>query len=195
MESYLSPASPQVVPQEDRLVAVGSISRPHGIKGEIRLNPEPGVERVLAAIKTFYVRGPQGIIPLRPRRVRWSNKYVIMGFDGYRSRNEAERLKGLSLYVDAGELPDLRQGELYQYMGLGARMVTESGELLGTVVGIIDSSAHPILKVAGPKGEILFPVVPDFVISVSEDGREMVVVLPEGLIEATTKETPDTESE
>ena len=65
---------------EDRLVAAGLIARPHGIKGEIRLLPEPNVERVLASVEVFYVRGPRGILPLRPRRVRWANDYVIMGF-------------------------------------------------------------------------------------------------------------------
>jgi 16S rRNA processing protein RimM len=180
------PSAEPLIP-EDRLVGVGLIARPHGLKGEIRLLPEPDVDRVLAAVEVFYARGPRGLIPLRPGRVRWANDYAIIRFHGYRSREEAERLNGLVLYVDERDLPELEEGEAYLYCEMGACLITEDGEPVGTVVGIIGSPAQPILQLEGPKGEVLFPLAPALVKEVREDGRLLIVTVPEGLIEVNQK--------
>jgi 16S rRNA processing protein RimM len=183
MEKESVPPHAETSVPEDRLVVVGRIARPHGVKGEVRVIPEPDTERVLAAVEVFYTRGPRGIISLRPRRIRWANDYVIVHFHGYRSRNEAERLKGYVLFADERDLPKLEKGEVYQYLEIGARLITENEELLGTVVGVIDSPAQPILKLEGPKGEFLFPLAPALVKKIRGEGREIMVTVPEGLIE------------
>ena len=61
------------------------------------------------------------------------------------------------------------------------------GELLGTVVGIIDTPAHPILQLESEAGEVLFPLAPALVREVREDGRLIIVTVPEGLVEVNRK--------
>jgi len=190
-----NPDAPDARPRPEDLVAVGRIGRPHGLKGEVRVFAETGCEPVFEAVERFYVMGPEGPIVLTPWRVRNANRYVIVGFDGYRGRDQAERLREKTVYVLADDLPELDEGDVYQYTQVGARVVDEDGNDLGRVEEVIDSSAHPIFRIAGSKGEFLFPAAPPLVVSEEERNGESVITvrLPEGLIESQTNRTPSEE--
>jgi 16S rRNA processing protein RimM len=174
------------LPDLDELVAVGRIGRPHGLKGEVRVNADAGCEEIFPQVERFYVGAPSGMLELTTWRVRLANRYVIVGFDGYRSREEAERLREKDVYVRADDLPDLEDGEAYQFSRIGTRLVDETGAEIGTVEEIIDTTAHPVFRVAGPEGEFLFPATPPWIIDEKEtkEGPVMTVRLPEGLIES-----------
>ena len=168
--------------QGDEYVVVGTISRPHGLKGEIRLRPDAGTESVLLDMERFFISGPEGPVELRPSRLRLANRYVIVGFVGYRSKEEAEGLRAKTLYARCDDLPTLGEGEVYQFTQLGLEVVTEEGEKLGAIRRIVDSAAHPILEIETEEGEILLPAVAEFVLG-EEDGR-LVVRIPDGLLES-----------
>jgi 16S rRNA processing protein RimM len=170
----------------DDLVAVGRIGRPHGLKGEVRVNAEPGCEEIFQQVERFYVGSRSGMLELATWRVRLANKYVIVGFDGYRSRDEAERLREKDVYVRADDLPELEEGDVYQFTQVGARLVDESGTELGTVEEIIDTTGHPVFRVVGPEGEFLFPATPPWILDEEEtaEGPVIRVRMPEGLLDA-----------
>jgi 16S rRNA processing protein RimM len=174
------------LPDMDDLVAVGRIGRPHGLKGEVRVNAEPGCDGIFPEIERFYVGARSGMLELTTWRVRLANKYVIVGFDGYRSRDEAERLRDKDVYVRTDDLPELEEGDVYQYTQVGARLVDETGTDLGTVEEIIDTVGHPVFRVAGPEGEFLFPATPPWILGEkgTDEGAVITVKMPEGLLDA-----------
>jgi len=182
-----SPDAPSRTPAStDDLVVIGRIARPHGLKGEVRVFPETGSEELYPRIERFYIETSAGIIDLIPLKIRAANRYLIMRFEGYQGRDQADRLRGKTLWVWPEDLPELQEGDTYQYAQLGAAVFDEAGKELGTVEEIVDSPAHPILRIVGPDGEFLLPAVEEFIISfeVREGNSALVVRLPEGLLEA-----------
>jgi 16S rRNA processing protein RimM len=178
-----APAGPR---DADDWVVVGRIARAHGLKGEVRVFPAVGCDDVCSRIKRFHVETPDGMLDLIPRRVRPANRYLIIAFEGYHGREQAERLRDTTLYVAPQDLPELEEGNVYQFTQLGALVCDEEGRELGTVEEILDSAAHPVFRIVGSEGEFLFPVAEPWIISHEvRDGVPVLVVrLPEGLIES-----------
>jgi 16S rRNA processing protein RimM len=56
--------------------------------------------------------------------------------------------------------------------------------LIGTVTEIIKNPGHDLLKIVSPdEKEILIPYHEDFIISFDDQGKTILVKLPEGLTE------------
>jgi 16S rRNA processing protein RimM len=170
----------------DDLVLIGHVSRPHGLKGEVRVFPATGCEELYPRIERFFVETTGGLVELVPRRVRSANRYIIIHFEGYQGRNEADRLRDKVLWVSPADLPELEEGDVYQFSQLGALVYDEEGRALGKVEEIMASPAHPIFRIVGPEGEILFPATDPWIVSLEmrDDTPVIIVRLPEGLIES-----------
>lgn len=170
----------------DELVIVGRIARAHGLKGEVRVFPAVGCAELFSRIKRFFVETSTGLLELVPCRIRAANRYLIVAFDGYQGRDQADRLRDKVLWVPPAELPELEEGDVYQFTQLGAVVYDEHGRQLGKVEEILDSPAHPVFRIAGAEGEFLFPAAEPWIIShgLREGVPVLVVRLPEGLIES-----------
>lgn len=75
-----------------------------------------------------------------------------------------------------GRFPEPDDDEFYWVDLIGATVVNEQQETLGTVGGLIDNGAHQILRIVG-EGEVerLVPFVEVYVKSVDVAGKRIVV--------------------
>src|SRR5712692_7095263 len=81
-------------------LVVGVITVPHGVRGEVRVDPRsdvPGRFRVGAVLAC------DGLGPLTIRSLRGTAAAPIVGFAGYASRPDAEPLRGRFLHVSVDE--------------------------------------------------------------------------------------------
>lgn len=100
------------------------------------------------------------------------------------SIEEAERLRGVEVRTPLEERPALGEGEYYVSDLIGCEVVERSsGERLGTVEGIEEFGAAPLLEVMGPDGEILIPLARSICVTIDVAGKRMEVDLPDGLKE------------
>jgi 16S rRNA processing protein RimM len=178
------------------LVIIGRIIRPHGLKGEVRVRLEAETAPVLQAAERLFARSPgpdAPLLELSPHRVRFANRYAILACHGYRSREEAERLRDHVLYVHEDDLPALEENEFYLYRKIGAEVVTKSGESLGVLEDVVDTAAQAILQVKSEKGRLLLPAVPEFIVRLDEEENRIVVSLPEGLLDVCWEAEEDKE--
>jgi hypothetical protein len=61
---------------------------------------------------------------------------------------------------------------------LGLTVMNRSAQVLGRVEGLLESGAHPVLRVAGNDGrERLIPLVPAFLDAIDADNGRIVVML------------------
>ena len=91
-------------------------------------------------------------------------------------RDSAEALRGYAVWVSRADFPEPDDDEFYWVDLIGATVVNEQQETLGTVGGLIDNGAHQILRVVG-EGEVerLVPFVEVYVKSVDVAGKRIVV--------------------
>ncbi|SRR6266702_1144115 len=165
---------------EPDVVAVGSITRAHGVHGEVTVLPltqvaerfEPG-SRLLA--------GPEHrlltVSASRPHRGR-----RLVRFEEIPDRSQAEALRGLYLFVRTDEVPALPADEYWPHQLVGCAVATDVGRNLGRIREVIRGTANDVW-VASADGEddVLIPALKDVIRSVDLEQRRIVVAEVPGL--------------
>lgn len=166
-----------------RWVAVGRISRAHGVRGETSVQRYGDSSEVLEAGRSLTARGGGRDVPLTVAESRPAGgSHWLVRFEGIEDRDAADALRGLELTVDESELPPLPEGRYYRFQILGLRAVTPEGEVLGTVEEIWETGANDVYVVRGGKGEILLPVIEQVIGDVDLERQTITVTPLPGLI-------------
>lgn len=106
--------------------------------------------------------------------------YVAL--EGVDDMNAAEELVGRKLLAAQEDL-DL-DGALLVDEWIGCSVVDEAYGELGTLDEIFETPAHEIAVVNGERGEVLIPLIEEFVVAAPEGlGGTLRTRIPEGLVE------------
>ena len=158
-----------------RYIAVGRITRAHGLRGEVSVLP-------LTQVTSRFERGSRllagededralVVSSARPNRDR-----MLVLFEGVHDRDAAEALRGLYLFVRTSEAPPLPEGEFWPHELIGCEVITEGGRVLGQLREVIRTRANDVWSVQSDDGgEVLVPALRDVVEDVDVDARRVVV--------------------
>lgn len=158
---------------EDPSVAVGSITRAHGIHGEVAvlaLSDNP--ERFAPGSRVFTDDGRVLVVAAsRPHRGR-----LLVRFEGIADRRAADGLRGRTLLVPESELPELPQGSYWPHDLVGCAVVVEgSGRSLGTLSEVLHTPANDVWVAVDEGREMLIPALRDVIVSVDVRAKRVVV--------------------
>jgi 16S rRNA processing protein RimM len=166
----------------DTLVLLGTIGAPHGVKGEVRIKAFTGDPMAIANYGPLSDEKGRRfeIAELRPAK-----EVVIARLKGVTSREAAETLTGLKLFVPREKLPDPEdEDEFLQADLVGCAVVGPDAVVLGTIAAVVNFGAGDLLDVATTDGRsVLLPFTKAFVPKVDIPARRVDAVPPEGLFE------------
>jgi len=159
-------------------IAIGQISAPHGVRGEVRVRPFGAFpERFRAGLVVRLKGEPER--PLRVLRARIHGDTVILALEGIRDRNAAEALRGRRLVVAADQRHPLPEGHYYVDDLRGLPVLTPAGRQVGVVADVEPNPANDLLVVETPGGErALVPLVRALVQVDLAGGRVVVEDVP-----------------
>ncbi len=111
---------------------------------------------------------------------REAKGHLVATLKGVTTRNEAERLNGLELYVARDKLPATEHDEYYHADLIGLEAVSTAGEPLGHVAAIHNFGAGDIIEIALPQGapSLLLPFSNAVVPIVDIANGRVVIELP-----------------
>lgn len=170
------------------LVVVGRIGKPHGVKGEVSVEPrtdEP--DRRFATGAQLQTQHPRpaatGPATLTVAGSRWHSGRLLLRFEEIADRNAAEEARGtlLAIPLDPEETPEDPE-EFYDHQLVGLRVVTTDGVEVGTVKEIVHGSAQDLLVIDGDGRDVLVPFVTALVPEVDLTGGRIVVADRPGLL-------------
>jgi 16S rRNA processing protein RimM len=170
---------------EPRYLVIGRITRPHGVRGEVRVEPHTDLPERFGLLGHVYVGGDPPV-SMTVERARLHQGVIILKLGGADSRDDAEALRGQWVLVSADEALPLKEGELFLYQLVGLDVVDEAGEIIGTVEDVLQTGANDVLIVRTidePPRQLLLPDIPGVVLDVSLEAGRVVVRIPPGLIE------------
>ena len=178
----------------DRLLLVGRVGRPHGVRGEVKVFPETDDPNRLADVERLFVgESPEAAREVAVDGVRYQypkgRTVVLLSVAGVDTREGAEDLGGRQLYALDTDLPALADGEAYLHdlVGLEVVVVDDGGGAVGDPVGVVRDlydGAQLLFAIERPDGtEVLLPDVDEFVDRLDLDARRLYVRPPEGLFE------------
>ena len=177
----------------DELVIVGHIHRPHGVRGEVLVEPTSDVAERIPKLESVLVVPPDGG-PGAERQVegvrRMGSGFAVK-FAGVESPEAARRLLvGRQLAVPRTAVPAAGGDESYHFELLGLEVVRTDGLAVGTLVEILVTGANDVYVVRGPAGEILLPATREVIDRVSvEEGKLWVRPWP-GLFDEPDEAAP-----
>ncbi|TGN83485.1 ribosome maturation factor RimM [Bradyrhizobium yuanmingense] len=160
------------------LVCVARIGAAHGVRGAVKLwtfTEDPFAVRRYGPLST-----KDGRRQFEIAQVREAKDHLVATFKGVATRDEAERLNGIELYVARENLPATDEDEYYHTDLIGLAAVTTDGDALGRVLAIHNFGAGDIIEIAPPKGAtMLLPFSNAVVPEVDLKGGRVVIALPQ----------------
>ena len=171
-------------PRWDDLVVVARIARPHGLRGDVILNPESDFpdERFRVGQRYFLLEGAR-VVSLVVRSAWFQRARPVVAFEGYDNIEAVEGLAGRELRIEAGALAPLPDGMYYHHDPVSCRVVTTTGLEVGVVTKVDGSGDASRLVVDGPAGEVLIPLAVDICTEIDPAARRIVVEPVEGLLD------------
>ncbi len=152
--------------------AVGYVTRPHGLDGELRVRPYSESALNLRSGRFVYADGlRRQISASRPDR-----NALLVQLAGVDSREEAEDLVGMLLEAPDGDV--LRDGEdsFFVHELVGLDVVLEDGTALGKLSEVlVTGSADVYVVTTHSDGEFLFPAISDVVRQIDVSGGRIVI--------------------
>ncbi len=170
------------------MVLVGRIARPHGLRGQVIVTPETDfVEERFREGATFWTQSDRGDEALTISSARIQNGRPVIGFEGFSTIEDVERLAGRELRVPEDALQPLADGAYYVHDLVGCVVETVSGERLGLVQRVDGGAGASVLSVAGDRGEVLVPLAADICTEIDIGTRRIRINPPDGLLELNEK--------
>jgi 16S rRNA processing protein RimM len=164
-------------------VIVGTVGRPHGLRGEVTVRPRTDrIEERFAVGAEFLLNGRA----LTVASHNLTQGRLVVAFVGVSDRVGAEALRGADLWATSDDEP-LAEDEYADIVLIGSKAVDPSGELLGEVIGVHHHPSQDLLVVRTAAGERLVPFVTELVPEVDPANRRLVINPIPGLL----SEVPD----
>src|SRR6202171_353658 len=159
-------------------ICVARIGAPHGVRGAVKLwtfTEDP------LAVKDY---GPlttkDGARQFEVMHAREAKGHLVATLKGVATREDAERLNGIELYILRDKLPATDADEYYHADLIGLAAVNAALEPIGRVAAIHNFGAGDIIEIAPPHGAtMLLPFTNAVVPSVDLALGRVVIELPD----------------
>jgi 16S rRNA processing protein RimM len=159
-------------------ICIARIGAAHGVRGAVKL--WSFTEDPLAVMSYGPLATKDGARSFEVATAREAKGHLVATLKGIATREDAERLNGVELYIARDKLPATDDDEYYHADLIGLAAVTPANEPLGRVTAIHNFGAGDIIEIAPPQGAaMLLPFTNAVVPSVDLASGRVVIELPD----------------
>jgi 16S rRNA processing protein RimM len=177
-------------------VEVGRIVDAWGVKGWIKVQPFAADPQALFSSKRWYLQPPEDSPVKKPAasaaakagapfpsllkiiQAKEHGDVVVAQVQDVDDRSGAEALRGARVFVPRASFPTAEADEYYWVDLIGMQVVNREGQALGTVVGLLDTGPHSVLRIQPDEAaaeERLVPFVSAYVDEVETEQKRITV--------------------
>src|SRR5258708_15793731 len=141
----------------NEFIVLGTIVRPHGLKGEVKISLScSGVDRLESCKALRLVKDGKELKKVSVIRVfTHSDGDAVVRFKEVEGVDEAETLRGAQVAVRAADREELPENQYYRDDLLGLTVEKTTGENLGQIEEVMEGLANGVLVVRKDGKEIL----------------------------------------
>jgi 16S rRNA processing protein RimM len=160
-------------------ICIAKFGAAHGVRGEIRL--WPFTDDPLSVASYGPLETQDGRQRFEIAAARAAKDHLVARIKGVDTRDAAEKLNGLELYVARDKLPATEDDEFYHADLIGLAAVTRHGEALGRIIAVHNFGAGDIIEIAPANGgdTKLLPFSNAVVPTVDLAARRAIIALPD----------------
>ena len=160
--------------EDKKYIECGKIINTHGCYGGVKLESWCDTPEVLASFKKIYLKKDSAFEEYKVKKSAVFKQFVLFDLSGVTDMDSAIALKGSIVYADRKDFK-LDKGAYFIADIIGCDVLdADSGHLLGKLKEVINRGASDIYVVKTDSGEVMIPVVDEFVIKV-EVGKAIYV--------------------
>ena len=167
------------LPDKEKLVSVGKVVKPHGIKGDLKFFLYNKDSNILSydikvwfeidkIFKSFSLVSSKG-----------SGK--IFKLESINSRNDAELLRGKEFFVLRSDLPDLEDGNFYLNDIINFVLFNEVNEV-GLILDVLLLPSANYILVSYNNKDVLIPVLEEYIKFFDFDEKKVIMKNIEGFL-------------
>lgn len=177
-----------VPPAEPDFLIVGKILRPHGVRGELKVDVRTRYPEWLAEQDEVYLgmdqNDPDSAKKFGVKSMRQHRQNLLMTLEGINSREDADLQRDKYVLIRLDQAMPLEEGEFYTFQLIGIAVYTNVGEYLGDLVDIMETGANDVYILKGsPRGEILIPDTDEVIEEINLDEQKMTINPIPGLLD------------
>ncbi|HCL00036.1 MAG TPA: 16S rRNA processing protein RimM [Candidatus Marinimicrobia bacterium] len=157
---------------------LGFVKKSRGLKGELLLSLTSAVIEFEKRIGTVWLG--DDLDHLQPWEVEYfqiQGYYAILKLKNVNSRDEADYLKGIKVFIPSDHIS---HDSILHLIGYRVQALSD-GKLIGTVREVDTTDIQTRLIVETAIGEMLIPLVDEFVEVIDDEKKRITVKLIEGL--------------
>lgn len=167
-----TPPAPASQP-EQKTVCIAEVMTAHGVRGLVKLRchlEDP--QDLKNYTPLFDAKGKAYEVVLKnPIKNDW-----IAEIKGIADRNNAEKLRGLKLYIPHEALPETDDDEFYYEDLIGCKAIGTDGSEMGSVIGVENFGAGDLLEVKPLSGPSYYlPMAEPYVQDINLEDRTIVI--------------------
>lgn len=168
----------------EKLLRVGVITSPHGVRGEVKVFPTTDDPKRFKDLKQVILDTGKEHLTLEVQGVKFFKNMVILKFKGYDNINDIEIYRQKDLLITRDQAVALSPDENFVADLIGLKVVDEEGASVGVMEDVLFTGANDVYVVKTDSGkELLLPAIKECILDVDlEEGRMTVHVL-DGLMD------------
>jgi 16S rRNA processing protein RimM len=168
---------------------IGSIIKPHGLKGDMILEIEEGFEEVLEESNYLLLEVEGGLVPffISEAGINFrTTTSISLAFDDLDSAEKVRPYCGCQIFLHK----DVAQEEVTEEFNelLGVVVFDKERGKLGEIIRVDDFSGNVVLTILYGSHEILIPLSEELIIQFDQEKKELCLDCPEGLIDLYLEE-------
>ncbi|MFZ1978657.1 MAG: ribosome maturation factor RimM [Bacteroidota bacterium] len=166
------------------LIAIGKIAKPVGIRGELKIIPlTDDLNRFLNLRTVMTGTAAEQAVERLIVRVRISAQHIVAALEGVSSVEEAEVLRNDFVFIPEEQKKLPGKGRYLIDRIIGCAVAGEDGASIGILTDVLKLPANDVWVVRSGEKEFLIPAVKEFVESVDEERKRIVIHVIKGLLE------------
>ena len=172
----------KVSSKDTKLICVGSIGKPRGLKGEFFLNSFCDPQENICKYSNFLI---ENNIQLKISSIKKSNSKFISKISSVDDLDGIKQYTNLKIFIKKSELPELNEREFYWHELIGMKVIDiNNNDYLGDIKEISNYGSNDILEVIHSSSSIdstdrKIPFVNDvFVKNIDSENKQIYVDWP-----------------
>lgn len=180
---------------KDQLFFLGTFGKPIGLKGEISFRFDCDNPADYQKINAIFIKTKNGLIPFKVTKLRLKHGMEgVFQLEGINFVEELNPIKGCDGFLPDSFLPRLSGNQFYYHEIIGYNLNDQHTGLVGKINDVLEYPQHDLFQIKHESGkEILIPVRDELIVKVDRVNREIVVNVPEGLVDIYLSDSKDEE--
>jgi len=170
----------------EKTISVGKLGKPHGISGAFRFLLDRPFKNKKKTSPYFLIENKGAMLPFFVVSIEWLGMNDgFVQFEEIKSPEEARKYSGtaLFLYEKEAEVLFAKHKDQIGFL-VGYTLIDEQLGEVGMIAELFDNPAQLLASVTTAEGsEVMIPLPDEFIVDIDKRKKELIVDLPEGLLE------------